>query len=291
VTRKVQLNHASWEVECLPEDGARISSLKYKGYELLTTNPVNFIPPKKDYGEYETRPVYGYDDCFPTVAACRYPNENIRCRDHGQLCWQSWNVETEVGKLICSTRLTELSLDFERVLVFTEDKICWQFEVKNRSGKPIAFLHVMHPLMRLDEVDRVDVPAFEYVVDEKNQSIPGCRDSQELNDLLRGIVPGSYSMLLFKGMKGDKTSITFKNQMSLEVGFEHKLFPTFGIWWNNSGYPDEEGIRRNECAFEPIPGFSSNLEESYYKGTYLTVDAAGTFQWEIDWRMNQEGKT
>ncbi len=287
MTRKIHLSHASWEVECLPEDGARISSLKYKGYELLTTAPVKFIPPKKDYGEYETRPVYGYDDCFPTVTACQYPNENLQCRDHGQLCWQSWTVEKKVGQLICSTQLTELPVEFVRVLVFTEDKIYWHFEVKNRSGKAIEFLHVMHPLMRLDRVDKVDVPKFGHVVDEDNQSFLELKDSQEVNGFLRGVAPGAYRMLLLKGIKGDKTKITFSNQMSLEIDFDHKLFPTFGIWWNNNGYPDEEGIRRNECAFEPIPGFNSNLEESYCKETYLTVPASGSFQWEISWRINQ----
>lgn len=285
--RKVQLSHFPWEVECLPMDGARISFLKYKGYELLTTAPVKFIPPQKDYGKYETRPVYGYDDCFPTVTACQYPNEEIELSDHGQLCWQSWNVETELGKLVCSTCLKELQIEFVRTLLFKGDKILWQFEVKNRSGQAIYFLHVMHPLMRLDLISRIDAPEFEFVVDEESQSILQLKNSQELNGFLMGILPGTYKMLLLRGIKGDRTRITLRNKMSLEINFDHKFYPAFGIWWNKSGYPDESGKRRNECAFEPIPGFCSNLEESYREGTYMTVPAEGRFSWEVIWRMSQ----
>ena len=58
-------NFGTWHIQCIPEDGARISILKYDGYDLFTGNPSAFKPPEKFIGEFETRPVYGYDDCFP----------------------------------------------------------------------------------------------------------------------------------------------------------------------------------------------------------------------------------
>jgi len=44
---KYKANFGFWELECIPAYGARISSLKYKGYELLITEPNNFAPPGK----------------------------------------------------------------------------------------------------------------------------------------------------------------------------------------------------------------------------------------------------
>ncbi|NQT91889.1 MAG: hypothetical protein HQ559_03940, partial [Lentisphaerae bacterium] len=62
-----------WEVECVAGDGGRISRLSFAGRDLLTGPPADFRPPTLDYGTYEERPVYGYDDCLPTVVACEYP--------------------------------------------------------------------------------------------------------------------------------------------------------------------------------------------------------------------------
>jgi hypothetical protein len=81
----VKADFGNWHVECLPEDGARISVLKYFGNDLLTPKTSCFKKPEKDYGEFELRPVYGYDDCFPTVDKCSYPEGNFECRDHGEL--------------------------------------------------------------------------------------------------------------------------------------------------------------------------------------------------------------
>ena len=54
----------NWHIQYIPDDGARISVMKYAGLDLLTSGPVAFRPPIRYFGEYETRPVYGYDDCF-----------------------------------------------------------------------------------------------------------------------------------------------------------------------------------------------------------------------------------
>jgi hypothetical protein len=56
-----------WTLDCSLADGARIGRLQFDGIDLLTRAPAAFRPPAGDYGDYELRPVYGYDDCFPTV--------------------------------------------------------------------------------------------------------------------------------------------------------------------------------------------------------------------------------
>ena len=81
-----------WQILYAPDDGARILELNYAGHKLLTPEPAVFRPPDRSYGEFETRPVYGYDDCFPTVDPCTYPGNDFECRDHGQLCWQKWDI-------------------------------------------------------------------------------------------------------------------------------------------------------------------------------------------------------
>jgi hypothetical protein len=71
------------------------------------------------------------------------------------------------------------------------------------------------------------------------------------------------------------------------MSFDNKIFPTVGIWWNNGGYPREEGLKRIECAFEPIPGTCSNLSKSIKDGYYLSVEAGKSFCWEIGWTIEK----
>lgn len=267
----------------MPVDGARISVLKYEDCDLLTPEPVLFKPPEKFYGEYETRPVYGYDDCFPTVDPCIYPEDIFRCRDHGDLCWDKWIVEKDCNVLICSVSCANPAADFKRTMVFIGNELSWRFEVRNLSYKKLPFLHVMHALMPLENIEFVKLPGHSNLIDEINMTVNGLLLPDQLADHLIGIPQDKYEMLLLKDIKEGLVTLGFKSGLTLDISFDISWFPTLGIWWNNYGYPEEDGLRRTECAFEPIPGTSSDLSRSYSDGTYLSVAPGETLSWKISW--------
>ncbi len=281
----IKANIGNWHIHCLPEDGARISVLQFAGHDLLTTAPSSFKSPEKFYGEYETRPVYGYDDCFPTVDLCTYPTDKFKCKDHGELCWQKWQVSFEGNRLSCNTTCLRPKVTFKRTLEFDGNKLKWKFEVVNLSGKTIPFLHVMHALMPLKEIQFMEFPGFSNVVYEGRSVEPDLKNPRELADHLLDILPGAYEMLLLKNVTGDFVKLGFRNGINLQMYYPVELFPTIGIWWNYSGYPDEEGLRRCECAFEPIPGTGSNLSDSFKEGVYLKTEPGKTLKWEINWEV------
>ena len=113
----VEFQCGNWQLQCLPDDGARISKLRFSGLDLLTARPDNFRPPSVDYSKYEIRPVYGYDDCFPTVDACKSPIDDSDIADHGHLCWLPWQVETSGNSLHCEVVEETLNIQFSRTLV------------------------------------------------------------------------------------------------------------------------------------------------------------------------------
>jgi hypothetical protein len=283
----VQANIGNWYVQCLPEDGARISVLRYEGQDLLTANPSSFKAPDKFHGEYEVRPVYGYDDCFPTVESCLSPDKSIEYRDHGELCWLGWKVQIEGNNLICSTDCLNPNVTFKRILEFAGNKLRWSFEVVNNLNKKITFLHVMHPLLPLDQIQSVELPEFSKCVDDTNSIDLSLDNVQQIRDHLFAIQKGSYEMLFMREIYAGSVVLGFKKNLFLQISFDSKLFPTIGIWWNNAGYPEEEGLKRNECAFEPIPGTCSNLSVSFKDGTYLSVERGKVFSWEIEWEIEK----
>jgi len=146
-----------WETEWR-EEGGRLTVLRYGGQDLLTTPPAAFLPPSEDYGQYETQPVYGYDDCFPTVDACTFPVQEWTVPDHGELCWLPWKVVVEPAQLLFEVKSEKLPITFRRSMGFQPSSLNWVFEITNAGGVEIPFLHIMHGLMPLREIVRVRVP-------------------------------------------------------------------------------------------------------------------------------------
>lgn len=278
------VKYGRWMIEYDLDDGARLSRLCFENFDLITTEPEKFRPPSADYGEYETRPVYGYDDCFPSVDQCNYPGTDWEIPDHGELCWRKWSLSAESNHLIFSVDSSVLPVQFKRILEFNEENLTWKFEVINKGDKVLPFQHVIHPLIKLDDITDIQLPQFELVNNEAGK-ILDFKDSDEVKNYLLPKVSGDTHMLYMQKVKDGKISWTYNKKLQLEMSYPLNIFPTIGIWWNSSGYPDEDGCRRNECAFEPIPGTSSTLTEAHDEGLALLAIPGNTFSWEIIWNM------
>ena len=274
-----------WEMSCLPRDGARISRLSYDGYDLLTPPPIGFRPPSVDVGAYEMRPVYGCDECFPTVDSCYFPETDWFIPDHGELCWLKWSLSERGDAIIASTRSRRLSLVFARALHFGEDSLEWRYEILNEGDRDVPFMHVMHPLLRLGEIDAMELPAFTEAFDEGDGQAAPLGDPGEVARYLADVPRGTAAMLLLRGIREGKTTLQFQNGLRLTVGFPAGMFPTLGIWWNNGGHPDEDGLQRTECAFEPIPGSSSCLADSHAERTCPFAPAGRPKTWSVTWSI------
>lgn len=279
---KADINN--WHIEYIPKDGARIAALSYAGHDLLSSPTAGFRSPERFYGEYETRPVYGYDDCFPTVDPCLYPGGKYQCRDHGELCWQLWKTELNGSSLIFSTDCLHPAVNFKRILTFEGNRLTWRFEVTGFMDETSVFLHVMHALMPLKKITGIEMPECRNIFDEIKSEETGLKSSAEIGEYLLAFRPGSFGMLILKDINDGFIRLGFSNGLKLDIGFDNKLFPALGIWWNNAGYP-AGGQLRTECAFEPIPGTCSDLSKSFRDGVYLSVAPGEKLCWEVIWTI------
>lgn len=275
----------NWEVEFIPVDGGRLSRLRFQGRDLLTRPPVSFRAPSGDFGLFETRPVYGYDDCFPSADPCPYPTMDWQVPDHGELCWLKWEVRRTSDSLVFQTRSLALPILFQRTLTFAESSLTWSFEVSNLGRVEIPFQHVMHPLMPLQEINAITLPTFSCVTEEQRKEKLRLSTPGDVACWLLKQPDGTAAMLYLQGLSTGKISFTYSEKFRIAVIFPVKLFPSLGIWWDNGGYPEEEGCRRVECAFEPIPGNTSRLSDAYQEGRCLTVKPGKTTAWEIRWTV------
>lgn len=281
-------NHGKWFLEFMSDDGGRIGALAYEGIDILRRKPVSFSPPEKDYGLYETRPVYGYDDCFPSVDACKFPSGlDWNVPDHGELCWLKWDSNELENGLEFKVASRVLPLVFTRRIIFSENVLTWDFEVQNNGMASIPFLHVMHPLMPLGAVTGLELPAFLSVFDEKNKKETSFSDASVFSEDLLRLPKGTFNMFVLRNICSGMMSISFKGEFKMAIEFPESIFPCLGIWWNNSGYPDEDGCRRCECAFEPLPGYCSSIEKCVREGAFMTVLPEASSRWKIKWTVSR----
>ncbi|HQT90691.1 MAG TPA: hypothetical protein PL001_01530 [Candidatus Kryptobacter bacterium] len=285
-----EFSHGPWHVEYRLNDGGRLSRLSYRGYDLLTTAPSEFRPPASEHGRFEDRPVYGYDDCFPSVVACLYPGLQIRIPDHGEVCWLAWELSEEPDSLTFFVRSKLFPVVFKRRMLFTDSSIIWTFEVLNEGKDVLPFQHSMHPLVRVDELESVELPEFESVFDWNKNQVLSPMTPGNLADFLLDRPEGAVEMLFVRDVKTGEMSWTYRSGLSLMMKFPAEYFQAIGIWWDNGGYPDEDGIRRSECAFEPTPGRSSLLTQAYADGNCLAVGPGAKFKWQVTWEVKRDLK-
>ncbi len=276
-----------WLVEYIPEDGGRISWLSYDNIDLLTVEPKHFTAPKEDYGAYERRPVYGYDDCFPSIEPCYYPGSDWMIPDHGEVCWLPFEVQENGNNLIFQVESKNIPAKLIRKMTFESDKLIWSFRVENKADKALPFQHVVHPLMPLNSISGLSLPEYESIYDDINQINLSLDGYGTLEEFLLSRPAGTTNMLFVRNIKEGKMSWEYHNKIRVTAEFSTELFPSIGIWWNNNKYPDEDNCRRNECALEPVPGLNSRLADAHQSGKALQAEPLSSVNWQIVWHISE----
>ena len=121
---------------------------------------------------YSYHDISGYDECFPTVAACcgRTPaGEMYDYADHGSLWQQSWEVREEGSTLEMTGEASDVNCTFSRRCSFpAEDTLRLDYRIRSFGRAPVPFVYSAHPLLAANEHTRVVLPpemtrAFCYV--------------------------------------------------------------------------------------------------------------------------------
>lgn len=121
---------------------------------------------------YSFHDIGGWDECFPTVAACRGRTPTAAdydYADHGLLWEDTWEVREMGGALEMIACAAPLDCSFTRRCAFeSDDTLRLDYRIVNRGDRPIPFVYSAHPLLAANQQTRVIFPAgmtraFNYV--------------------------------------------------------------------------------------------------------------------------------
>ena len=157
------LNNEEVELAVVPELGAKIISLKNlrTGREWMWHSPGGLKLFQNHFGaDFSSSPLVGADECLPTIAPCSWQGRDLP--DHGEVWSAPWKVNPTAwinGILKTSVRLKISPFEFERTIELVENEIRLGYQLNNLSSQNEAFVWAIHPLLRLQTGDQLELPA------------------------------------------------------------------------------------------------------------------------------------
>jgi galactose mutarotase-like enzyme len=151
------------ELAVVPELGAKIISLKdlRTGREWLWHPPDGARLFKNDLrDDFSASPLVGIDECFPTIEPCFWQGRELP--DHGEIWSMPWQLDAEAwenGILKTRVRLRISPFEFERTIELRGNNVFIGYKLHNLSTSEESFLWAMHPLLRLEAGDQLELPA------------------------------------------------------------------------------------------------------------------------------------
>lgn len=151
------------ELTVAPDLGAKIISLKdvrtgrdwmwhpRSGLKLFSNRPGD---------DFSRSPLVGMDECLPTIAPCVWRGRNLP--DHGEAWSRPWQVDDDAwaaGVLKTTVRMAISPLEFDRTIELRENEVHLTYRLKNLSSVEEHYLWALHPLLRLEPGDQLELPA------------------------------------------------------------------------------------------------------------------------------------
>ena len=181
-SENVLIQAGECSVTVLPQFGGKIASIRIRERELLQ-QPLAAVAPRTRTMTFEAGDASGWDECLPSVAACRVETEAgvAAIPDHGDLWrveWQGQGIRN-IPAIKSNNRglgireqanaavnligmCFSLPLQLERRMELVEAGKAWrlkiQYKLINTSSKTVPWSWAAHPLFAVEEGDRIVLP-------------------------------------------------------------------------------------------------------------------------------------
>lgn len=310
-----ELHGGGTRVAIVPALGGKIAAMEIGGRQWLWTSEVIPYAEPVDGASYvETADSGGYDECFPTVGPCVVPGGvaaygGLALPDHGELWAQrpTLDVETlgDAQQATCVWRGRRMPYRFTRVVrVDAGGAVTMRYEATNEGKARLPFLWSSHPLLPLTPDTRIVLPEgarvrvqAEHGIDlggtlaeHRWPRIPVAR--QRLADFSRpDAVARNYACKLFLDMPVGRAAVEEANGARLEVEYDAREVPHFGLWLNRRGWtPFKRRLFRRakpylNFAFGPCIGAPDTLSDAIgaWQGANW-LEVGETRKWTLVWK-------
>jgi len=289
----------------LPQLGGKLIRLQdlRTGREWLWQNPRlphRRVPPGTSYSLADSG---GWDECFPTVAACHYPAAPWPALpDHGELWSQPAQLDLvqQPDRTLLRTRWQGSALPyiFERTITLQPESSRLRFDylLSNQADRELIGIWSAHPLLAIEQGMQLRLPPearlhcwlslpAELRIDRHQLSHPpelrlGERriDLSRLPDGAAGIAIKLWSDPLQDGWASLHAS-----DGALHFVWDATHLPQVAYWLNLGAYAGDGGPPYTNLGLEPCIGAQDSLAEAVERQQpFLLLPPHGTHSWWLE---------
>ena len=270
---------------CLPEDGAKLVSLRVKksGKELLVVKPEEQYKVLEYAGDYCSSECSGFDDMFPTVdpfAFSEGPYGGITYPDHGETCRIPYTVDMGHDSVVFRAKSRLFPIEYQKIVRLTDEgdfAVIYRFH--NHGEHEFPFLWAGHIMLQGGDGIRVSTPFTEDTPIEMMFADGEAVDENLPKDRLIEYQPAkgmTYKFYYLDTMKEGKFGLDYPDGTRLSFEVDPNKLPYLGLWLNNGKFQDLYSITPEPCT---IP-FDS-VERAQKRGYRSVIPAGSDFAFEI----------
>jgi galactose mutarotase-like enzyme len=257
------------------------------------------LPPLRPYAEAKNTGGFdewdggGFDECLPTVAA------TASAPDHGELWRNTWQeLPGDGNEIALRTTACGGAVLFERRAHIEGACLILGYQIVNQSHVPQSLLYCAHPLLRVEEGDRISLPAEVTRVRvqgsatyQSGATIPWPKPSQ--SDLsIVGPPDGSQADKLFAGPLRTGWCALFRRSLGegVELTFSADTLPYLGLWICRAAWPEASRNKQYTVAFEPASAPHDSIAAAEQNGTAWRLQPGERREWKLTFRLIRLGE-
>lgn len=297
IPEQVVLEGRGLRVVVAPHLGAKIVSLRTAdGREWLWQDPRVPLTPRRYGDRYEMQNAGGWDECFPTIAPCVYPEEpwqGIALPDHGELWTLPWEWRRGEEALETWVYGIRLPYRFERRLRLVGARsLVGEYQVENLAPYPLAVLWSAHPLFTAEAGTVIELPEGTPVLVDYSAGgrVPtgleyhswpylSTSDGRRV-DVSR--FPGAQAGVaekLFTGRLADgRVTLRQPDGAAVTLSWDAAEIPYLGLWINAGAWPSPDAPTAH-IGLEPCTGYPDRLDRALQHGDYLRLGPREVRSW------------
>ena len=273
------------ELTLVPELGGKISSLRdaRTNREWLWRHPrypYKRVPHGSSYiAEADTG---GWDECFPSVAACPYPSEpwkGVAIQDHGELWSQvpELEIEEHAETITVLTRWHGVALPytFSRTITLLADSavIRTNYEVVNKAEQSMKYVWSLHPLLAIEPGMELHLPhsARFHVAGSTPQDLISLEQNVQYPFAAAGLnfpaLPETSAGCALKIWSdplpaGEGWAALSATDGELKMRWDVALLPQVAVWMNFGAWAADGGTPYYNLGLEPCIGAQDSLADA-----------------------------
>lgn len=285
----VTWRNGDWEVACEPQ-GGRLARLAWRGTNLLTEPHLPggvFTPPAAEWGEYETRPIYGYDDCWPSLEVSAWPGRERMVRDHGELCWLAWDATVTDEALTATVCDPEGAWTFTRQVSVVEAALRCDFAATNTGAEAFPMTWAGHALVPPQRVSDLELPPAAKLRQDWPVASPGAAPVT-VAEVWPWLRSQSEAVMLVLERCAEPTVRWVQDGRRCALTFAAPVTPSLALWYNPGAYPPGAGLARQEFGIEWLLTPECLVQDAVAGGTAIVLAPGETYRWTVTWNIEEK---